>query len=310
MYDIYMFTLAIIVTSLFFLVKSADIFVNQASAFAKKLKISDFLIGFTIVAFGTSLPELTSTIFSAIAGHNQLVVSNIIGSNVTNSCLIFGLIAIFNNFKIRKRDVDINIPLNMAALMAFWALAVFTGFTLNWTSGISLILIFLILLILSKEYNHIKTIKGTLVTFNPLILILSLIFLVISGKVCIEQIINLANQLKISETILGYFLLAIGTSLPELVTTWLAIKKKDGELAVGNILGSNLFNLLFIFGISTFIRPIQLIGFRTDLVFLTGITLAVYIFAITGKKYYFSRKEGLGLLSLYVLFVLFQTFRN
>lgn len=304
-----MITLLIVVISLFLLVKSANVFVDQASAFAKKLKISDFLIGFTIVAFGTSLPELISTIFSALAGHNQLVVSNIIGSNITNTCLIFGLIAVFNNFKIHKRDIDVNIPLNMAAIMAFWALAGFMGFTLNWASGISLILIFFILLILSKEYNHIKTVKLGLTKFNPLILILSLIFLVVSGKVCIEQIIILANQLKISETILGYFLLALGTSLPELVTTWIAVRKNDSELAVGNILGSNLFNLLFIIGVSTFIRPIQLVGFRTDLVFLTGITLATYAFAITGKKYSFNKKEGIGLLSLYILFILFQAFR-
>lgn len=305
-----MITLFVVIISLFLLVKSANVFVDQASAFAKKLKISDFLIGFTVVAFGTSLPELISTIFSAIAGHNQLVVSNIIGSNITNTCLIFGLIAIFNKFKIRKRDIDVNIPLNMAAIMAFWALAVFMGFTLNWTSGISLVLIFFVLLILSKEYNHIKTAKLGLTQFNPLILILSLVFLVVSGKVCIEQIITLANQLKISETILGYFLLALGTSLPELVTTWVAVKKNDGELAVGNILGSNLFNLLFIFGVSTFIRPIQLVGFRTDLVFLTGITLATYAFAITGKKYSFNKKEGFGLLSLYILFILFQALRS
>lgn len=304
-----MFTLLTVVISLFLLVKSANIFVDQASAFAKKLKISAFLIGFTVVAFGTSLPELISTIFSALAGHNQLVVSNIVGSNITNFCLIFGLVAIFNNFKIRKRDVDINIPLNMAAIMAFWALAVFMGFTLNWASGLSLILVFFVLLILSKEYNHIKIIKGTTTQFNPFILILSLVFLVVSGKVCIGHIISLSNQLKISETILGYFLLAIGTSLPELVTTWVAVKKNDGELAVGNILGSNLFNLLFIFGISTFIRPIQLVGFRTDLVFLTGIILATYAFAITGNKYSFNKKEGLGLLLLYILFVLFQVFR-
>lgn len=304
-----MISLLLVFVSLFFLVKFADVFVDQASAFAKKLKVSDFLIGFTVVAFGTSLPELISTIFSALAGHNQLVVSNIIGSNITNPCLIFGLIAIFNNFKIRKRDVDINIPLNMAAIMVFWALAVFMGFTLNWSAGISLILIFFILLILSKEYNHIKTPKLGLTQFSPLILILSLVFLVISGKICIEQIISLAYQLKISETILGYFLLALGTSLPELVTTWVAVNKDDGELAVGNILGSNLFNLLFIFGISTFIRPVQLIGFRTDLVFLTGVTLATYAFAITGKKYSFSKKEGFGLLAIYILFVLFQLLR-
>lgn len=301
-----MITFLLVLISLFFLVKSADVFVDQASALAKKLKVGDFIIGFTIVAFGTSLPELISTLFSTFSGHNQLVVSNIIGSNITNFCLIFGVIALFNNFRIRKRDMEINIPLNMAALTAFWTLAVFMNFTLNLISGISLILIYLALLILSKEYNHFENIKNTYPKFNFLLLAISLALLVTSGKICIDQIINLATQLKISETILGYFLLAVGTSLPELVTTWAAVKKHDGELGVGNILGSNLFNLLFIFGVSTFIRPLPLADFKIDLVFLTGITLAVYIFAVTGKKYSFSKKEGLGLLFLYFLFVLFQ----
>lgn len=295
-----------IALSLFFLVKSADVFVNQASSLAKKLKVNDFIIGFTVVAFGTSLPELTSTIFSSISGHNQLVISNIIGSNITNLCLIFGVIALFNNYRIRKRDIDVNIPLNMAAIMAFWALSVYMNFTLNWTSGISLILIFLILILLSKDYNHFQSDKKEYVAFNPLYLITSLLLLVVSGKICIDQIINFANQLNISESILGYFLLAIGTSLPELVTTWTAVKKNNGELGVGNILGSNLFNLLLVLGISTFIRPIQLSGFKYDLMFLTGATFATYIFAIIGKKYSFSRKEGIGLLFIYLLFAFYQ----
>lgn len=301
-----MLTLLIIIVSLFFLVKSANIFVDQSSSLAKKFKVSDFLIGLTIVGFGTSLPELISTIFSASSGHNQLVVSNIIGSNITNFCLIFGIMAIFHNFRIRKRDVNINIPLNMAGLMVFWALSVYMEFTLNWASGISLILIFIILLILSRDYNHFISTEKKYVNFNFLILVFSLIFLIISGKTCIDQTINLANQLKISETIIGYFLLALGTSLPELITVWIAVKKNSGDLAVGNILGSNLFNLLFVFGISTFIQPLQISDFKTDLVFLTGITLAVYFFAITGKKYFFSKNEGFGMVLLYCLFILFQ----
>lgn len=305
-----MLSLVIIILCLFFLVKSAEVFVNHASSLAKKLKINDFIIGFTVVAFGTSLPELISNIFSSISGHNQLVVSNIIGSNITNLCLIFGVIALFNNYRIRKRDVAINIPLNLAAMMYFWGLATYMGFTLNWASGISLILVFLVLILLSKEENHFEISKKEYAIFNPYYLVLSLLVLVISGKICIDQIINLASILKISESILGYFLLAIGTSLPELVTTWIAVKRKDGELGMGNILGSNLFNLLFIFGISTFINPIQLGDFKYDLIFLTGAVLAVYVFAVVGKKYSFSKKEGFGLLLVYLLFVVFEVSKN
>lgn len=305
-----MLSILLILLSLFVLVRSAEIFIDQASALAKKLKISDFIIGFTVVAFGTSIPELISTIFSAISGHNQLVISNIIGSNITNFCLILGFIAIFNNFQIKKRDVDINIPLNMAALMVFWALAVFMGFNLNWAAGISLISVFFLLVILSKDYNHLQISKKIYSEFKPLLLIISLTFLIISGKICIDQIIGFATQFKISETILGYFLLSIGTSLPELVTAWLAVKRKDKELGIGDILGSNLFNLLFVIGFSTFIHPIDFSGFKIDLFFLTGITLAVYFYAIIGKKYSFSRKEGLGLLFLYLVFVIFQATRS
>ncbi len=304
-----MLSVFFILLSLFVLVRSAEIFIDQASALAKKLKVSDFIIGFTVVAFGTSIPELISTIFSAISGHNQLAISNIIGSNITNFCLVLGVIAIFNNFKIRKRDVDINIPFNIVALMAFWALSAYLNFDLNWAAGISLLSVFILLNILSKDYNHLQISHKNYSQFKPLLLLISLAFLIVSGKICIDQIIELSIHFKISETILGYFLLALGTSLPELVTVWMAIKKHDKELGIGNILGSNLFNLLFIIGISTFIHPLDFTAFKIDLFFLTGITLAVYFYAIVGKKYSFSRKEGLGLLFLYLVFVIFQATR-
>ena len=305
-----MILLLLVLLSLIVLVKSADVFVDQASSLAKKLNVNDFLVGFTVVAFGTSLPELVSTVFSSIDGHNQLVMSNIIGSNIANLCLIFGLIATFNIYRIHKRDVEVNIPLNLAAMMVFWAFSVWSGFKIDWPFGISLILIFLVLILLSKDYNHFSSNSDKkYASLKPWLLLTSLILLVGSGKFCIDGVIALAKQLNIAETILGYFLLAIGTSLPELVTTWVAVKKKDGELGMGNILGSNLFNLLFILGISSFIHPVVITGFVTDLLFLTTATLAVYFFAVSGKKYTFSKRECVGLLLVYLLFVLFQIIR-
>lgn len=305
-----MILLLLVLLSLVVLVKSADVFVDQASSLAKKLKVNDFLIGFTVVAFGTSLPELVSTVFSSIDGHNQLVMSNIIGSNIANLCLIFGLIATFNVYRIHKRDVDVNIPLNLAAMMVFWALSAWSGFKISWPFGISLILIFLALILLSKDYNHFSShSEKKYAQFKAWLLLMSLVLLVGSGKFCIEGTIALAKQLNIAETILGYFLLAIGTSLPELVTTWIAVRKNDGELGMGNILGSNLFNLLFVLGISSFIQPVVVTEFVTDLLFLTAAILTVYFFAVFGKKYSFSKREGMGLLFVYFLFVLFQIIR-
>ncbi len=304
-----MLSVLIVIVGLAVLLKSSEILVDQASSLAKKLKLDDFIIGFTIVAFGTSLPELTSAIFSSTYGQNNLVVSGIIGSNIANLCLIFGIMAIGYSYKLRKRDVDINIPLNFAALTAFWSLAVFVNFKFEWWTGIILIMVFGALILLSKEYNHVDLKPEKYVKFNLLTLLVSGILLIMSGKVVIDQIIQISVQMKISQTILGYFILAAGTSLPELVTTWMAVKKDNNELGVGSILGSNLFNLLFVFGTATFIHPIDLKNFTYDLVFLTVVTFSVYAFAVLGKKYYFSRKEGIVLVGMYVLFAVFQILR-
>lgn len=213
-------------------------------------------------------------------------------------------------YKIRKRDVDINIPLNLAAMMAFWGLAAFMGFELNWAAGISLLLVFVVLLILSNEYNYFDHRGRPVSNFKPLIMIISLGLLIFSGKLCINSIVSISVSLGISESILGYFLLALGTSLPELITTLVAVKNHDGEMGIGSILGSNLFNLLFVVGISTFIRPLVLIDFKNDLLFLTGATLAAFVFAVAGKRYSFDRREGWGLLVIYAVFMIFQVVKG
>jgi len=305
-----MISLLVAVVSLLVVVKSAEVLVGQAEALAKKLGVNDFMIGFTIVAFGTSLPELVSSIFSSIAGHNRLVVANIIGSNITNLCLILGAVAIFERYRIKKRDVDLNIPLNLASLAIVWALGAVFGFRLTWAVGVSLVSFFLILLILAKDYNHVARRNKEYANYHTAYLLVSLIALVLGGKFCIDGMIGMANTFKISETLLGYFFLALGTSLPELATTWVAVKKHEEELGIGSILGSNLFNLMFVLGVSTFIRPIELTAAIPDLGFLTMATLATYAFAIRGRKYFFSKPEGLGLVAIYVLFVIMQIRKN
>ena len=306
-----MITILAFALGLYILLKSADVFVAQSSSLAKKLKVSDFVIGFTVVAFGTSLPELVSTVFASVDRHNQLVVSNIVGSNIANICLILGLVAIFIVYKISSRDVRVNIPINLSALMVFWAFAVWSDFQISWPFGLLFIFVFCVLILLSKNYNHFSSSSRAVYDpFSPWLLVISLASLITSGKFCIEEVIALSVELNISETILGYFLLALGTSLPELVTTWTAVRKSEGELGVGNILGSNLFNLLFILGMSSFIHPVSISAFTIDFVFLTVATFCMYLFAIFGKKFTFSRREGFGLLLIYLFFIAFQIFRT
>lgn len=301
-----MMDLFLVLFGITLLVKSAGVFVGQASALAKHFGLNDFVIGLTIVAFGTSLPELTSTLIAVNAGHSDLAVANIIGSNITNLCLVFGLIALFNRYQIKKRDVDLNIPLNLAGLMSFWVFLVWDNFVIRWTVSVSLILIFVALILLSKEYNHAPETNYKYVKPNVWLLLGSLIVLIGGSRITIDAIVNLAGELGMAETLLGYFLLAVGTSLPELITTWVSIKKQAGEIGMGNILGSNLFNLLFVLSLGGIMRPINMVQFQTDLIFLSMATLLVYFFSIFGKKYSFSRREGLGLLVVYGLFFLMQ----
>lgn len=304
-----MFSFFLVLLSIYALVTAANTFVDQAAALAKKFRVSDYLIGFTVVAFGTSLPELVSALFSASAGHNHLVVSSIIGSNLVNTALILGLVALLYTIQIRARDVTTNLPMNLAAIAGFWAISVFTGFAITWPAGIALITIFLGLLSLSKSQDNTNAIKKRYAKLSYATLSAALVLLILAGKLCVDQIVSLATQLKVSETFLGYFLLAIGTSLPELITTWVAVKKRNGELGIGSILGSNLFNLLFIFGISTFIQPLQISGFTTELVFLTVAALLTYFFAVSGKKYSLNRWEGFGLVCFYAVFIAYQAFK-
>ena len=299
----------IVLVCLVILVKSADVFVDHACALAKKFNISDFVIGFTIVAFGTSMPEMVSTLFASFEGHNQLAVSNILGSNMTNLCLILGITAVIYNFRIHKKDVHLNIPLNMAALIAFGLLLIWSGYEISWFYGLIMISVFILFILTAKDQNHEIYIKKDIPEFNLVSLIASIVFLIMAGQFAVDQIITLAEVFEVDESILGYFVLAIGTSLPELITTLVAVKKHEGELGIGNILGSNMFNLLFITGVSSFINPIDMRFFRIDLIFLTLATLATYLFALKGNKYSFSHKEGVFMIMLYGLFVAFQISR-
>jgi cation:H+ antiporter len=300
-----MFNLFLALVSLAVVLKAADIFVNHSSALAKKYQISSFLIGFTIMAFGTSLPELIVSTYSNIIGHPALTISNVIGSNIANLCLILGLLALFKNFKLSKQDVHFNIPINLLGSILFTIFLWLAGWQLNWWLGSILLLIFPFFIWLASRNNHLITIKGK-TQFSIIKFALSFILLTIFGKLCIDNLLIFAQLYQISDSILGHFFLAIGTSLPELVTTFLAVKKGNNELGIGNLLGSNLFNLFFILGINSLIHTLDFSAFYQDILFLLFATCVFLIFSLIGKKYYFSKKEGLGLVLLYVLFMIWQ----
>jgi len=297
--------LIIAIIGILFLVKASDIFVDQIIALSKRYKISGFIVGFTVLAFGTSLPELVTSTYSTFSGHPQIAISNVIGSNIVNLCLILGILAIFKTYKLSKTDVKYNIPQNLIAISLFGVLCFAFNFQLFGFDGIILLVIFTIFILMSKRENHDIKVKST-IKFNLLILIISFLVLIVAGKISIDELVKFSGLFGIRESLLGYFIVAIGTSLPELVTSYMAVKKGNAELGIGNILGSNLFNLFFILGISAFINTIYIQEFLPELVFLAVATFSVLVFALTGKKYYFSKIEGFGLLILYTIFILIQ----
>lgn len=287
------------------IVKSSSIFVDQAIALSKKLKISSFIVGFTIVAFGTSLPELVISLYASFTGYPSIAISNVIGSNITNICLILGLLAIYRPYKLTKQDVFFNIPLNLAAITIFLIIITLHNWVLTFIGGLLLILVFVVSLVISKRRNIVNE-NFKSVPLNYPIMIISLFGLIFFGKVTVDCALEFSKVMGISESVLGFFIIAIGTSLPELVTSFTAIRKGNSEMGIGNILGSNLFNLLFILGSSAIIKTLDFNIFIRQILLLTVINVFLVVLAFVGKKFYFTRFEGFVLFCFYLIFALSQ----
>ena len=198
-----------------------------------------------------------------------------------------------------------NIPLNLIALALFLLVVFVNGGKLDFLIGIAILSLFVASVFLSKINNHEIKIK-TRVKFNILILFISLAGLIFFGKLSVDYFLAFSRLFGIEESVLGYFVIAIGTSLPELIASFTAIKKGNREMGIGNILGSNLFNLLIILGASSLITPLDLNEFLTEIGLLAFITVSLVVLAFIGKKYYFTPLEGIFLLSCYAVFVFSQ----
>ena len=299
----------ITVISLLIVIKMADIFVDQATALSKKLKLSGFIVGFLIVSLGTTLPELSTSIYSTLIGHKDIAISNIIGSNIANIFFVLGLLAISSKFKLQKIDINFNIPLLLAITFATVIVLFINNLFFSSTLGIIFLCVFLVSTYLIYRNNHIEVVESK-VKFNIFFLLGAVLVLFVFSKICIDSILSLATDLKIPEVLTGYFLLAIGTSLPELATLHSSLKKGREDIGLGNIIGSNMFNLLFLPGVISLISPMNLSAFKVEYIFVLLATVTLFVFGYMGKKYYFSKKEGFILISFYILFALVQILRN
>lgn len=307
-----------LLTGFVLLIKGADWFVSNASGIAKKTGVSELTIGLTIIAFGTSAPELVVNLFSSIQKENEMVMGNIVGSNIFNILVILGITAFIKPITVQVKSIKREIPFSILA--GILILLLITNFFsrkeaagLSSVEGLFILFFFIIYTIYlvrsGKEDFKAEGIPGnekkstfTVVFF----LITGLISLVFGGRLVVNNAIAIARDFGISEHIIGLTIVAIGTSLPELVTSLIAALRGNSDLALGNVVGSNIFNLFFILALSGVIYPID---FRESyfidiLVFLFASSLLM-IFMYTGRRKVIDRWEGILFFAIFVLYMIY-----
>ena len=311
----------LIIVGFVLLIKGADILVNGSSAIAKKLRISEIVIGLTIVSIGTSMPELFVSTTSALQGASDISVGNVIGSNICNLLLILGLSSLIHPVKFHKQTKLIENPMSIILTLIF-VLMCNINQDISRIEGIILLIFFIAFLIytivIGKKTKDeaileisLEEAKKISVVKNLVLIILGIAGLKIGGDLVVENAKLVAIALNISEKIIGLTIVAIGTSLPELVTSLTAAIKGESDIAIGNIIGSNIFNLLFIIGVSAVITPITYnISYNFDVIILFVAMILMCIFPFIKPKDEMSRSNGLIYTLIYIIYMLVLIFKK
>lgn len=288
------------------LIKGADFFVDGSSSIAKLLKIPSVVIGLTIVALGTSAPEAAVSITAGISGSNEIAISNVVGSNIFNMLMVVGVCAIIKSFELDKNILKRDFPVNIAA-NAVLLIMMLIGSVLSRTNGI-LLLVMMVIYIVWLVVNALKNREEGSDEIKTLSPVLSVIYIIgglaaviFGGDLVVDNATVLAKAMGWSETFIGLTIIAIGTSLPELVTSVVASKKGENGLALGNVVGSNIFNIMFILGLSSSISPIAVDSRAIiNTILLLSVTIAMYVLCVARKK--LGGVEGIIMVSLYAVY--------
>lgn len=306
------------------LIRGADSFVDGASSLARKMKIPSLVVGLTIVAMGTSTPELAVSVTSSLNGANAMAISNVIGSNIFNLLMVLGICALFKPVPVTNEILKRDYPVSIGATILFFTLILVSIGGIRYgisriESGVLLLLAvgYIVWTVISALKNRTKEEESNQPEFKLMACIINIIGgvaeIVIGGDLVVNNATELGGTFGMSETLIGLTICAIGTSLPELVTSVVAAKKGETDMAMGNVIGSNIFNVLLILGVSGVISPIEIAGASVtntliDCGFYVVICLLAYIFCITQKK--ISRKEGIVLVGLYVVYTIYTIVRD
>lgn len=311
------------------LIKGADFLVDGSSSIAKRFGISDLVVGLTIVSLGTSMPEMVVTILSVLEGKPDVGVGNVLGSNISNILLILGITASIRTLNVSRSTVYSEIPFSILAAMVIGYVAntnvfksSFTGLGIDRFEGV-VVLMFLgifflyITTLIAEERKADKTLNGgptyTIMSLPKSIglILAGMALLFVGGKWVVDGAIALAKLMQMSEAFISLTIIAIGTSLPELMTSIVAARKGNADVAIGNVVGSNIINLLWILGLSSVILPTPMnVISNQDIYVVVLASLMLLIFMGISKRHAILRWHGVFLIGMYVLYTIFLIFRE
>lgn len=304
-------------------IKGADYLVEGASSLAKKLGVSALVIGLTVVSFGTSAPELIVNIFASLRGNTDIAIGNIVGSNIVNILFILGVAGVIFPLKVTKGTAWKEIPLSLAAVLVIFFVAndrLIDGKNfsdLSRSEGLILLIFFIIFLYYTfaiakvQGQNETNNVKERKTWLSLLMIAGGLVGLFFGGKWIVESATTIARSFGVSESLIGLTIVAIGTSLPELATSAMAAYKKNVDIAVGNVVGSNIFNIFFVLGVSSLIKPLPLNPIMNfDLLVLIATTLLLFLALFIGKRHVLERWQGGLFIACYAGYIVYLIIRG
>ena len=310
----------LLIVGFFFLIKGADLFVEGAASIARKFNVPAMVIGLTIVAMGTSAPEAAVSITSSLAGQNDMSVANVLGSNFFNILIVLGVSSIIATLPVQKDTIKKDGPF----LLFVSALLLVFGINLNISRVEGLILLavfayFLVNTVKSAKKSNISEDEAAIsmdveidenasMPKTILLSVIGVVGIVIGGDMVVNSATDIATSFGMSANLVGLTIVAFGTSLPEFVTSVVAIKKGETEIAIGNVIGSNIFNILLVLGLATTIKPITISFIALiDTIFMVAITVLLYLFM--KKNNCLVKKQGIVLVAIYVAYMAYTILR-
>ena len=313
-----MLTYILLILGFILLIKGADLFVDGSSSIARLLRIPAAVIGLTIVAFGTSAPELSVSCSAALAGQNEIAISNVLGSNIFNLMVVTAACAAISAIPVNEGILKREFPFSIvaAALLLIFSLFGFGRLNIGRLEGLTLLVLFVLFVAIqvrdalkSRSENAEDPMEEVLSPLKSIVfVVIGCIMIIYGGNFVVDSASEIAANFGLSETLIGLTVVAFGTSLPELVTSIVASRKGENDLAIGNVVGSNIFNILMILGISTSIHPVALQPSAVyDCIILMVFSILVLFFCWSKKR--LARGEGIFMIILYAIYTVYIIMR-